>query len=52
MLLRSSFNFIRKLYLNSAFYNKKISEIDEKSLDYRPSFSIISCIIKYEKKKK
>ncbi len=51
MLLRSSFNFIRKLYLNSAFYNKKISEIDEKSLDYRPSFSIISCIIKYEKKK-
>ena len=51
MVLRSSFNFIRKLYLNSSFYNKKISEIDEKTLDYRPSLSIISCIIKYEKEK-
>ncbi len=62
MVLKNSFNFIneflfysvdqiRKIYLNSTFYNKKISNIDDKSLEYKPSTSILSCIINYEKKK-
>ncbi len=44
-------NKIRKLYLNSQIYNKKISKIDNKILDYTPSLNIFDCIIKYEKKK-
>ena len=63
MVLKNSFNFIneflfysvdqiRKIYLNSTFYNKKISNIDDKSLEYKPSTSILSCIINYEKKKR
>ncbi len=62
MVLKNSFNFInefllysinqvRKIYLNSTFYNKKISKIDDKSLEYKPSPSLLSCIINYEKKK-
>ena len=62
MFLKNSFNFInefllysinqvRKIYLNSTFYNKKISKIDDKSLEYKPSPSLLSCIINYEKKK-
>ena len=62
MVLKNSFNFInefflysinqiRKIYLNSTFYNKKISKIDDKSLEYKPSPSILACIINYEKKK-
>ncbi len=62
MVLKNSFNFInefllysidqiRKIYLNSTFYNKKISNIDDRSLEYKPSPSILSCIINYEKKK-
>ena len=62
MVLKNSLNFIngfffyignqlRKFYLNSTFYNNKISKIDEKVLDYKPSLSILNCIIKYEKKK-
>ncbi len=43
-------NKIRKLYLNSQIYNKKISKIDNKILDYTPSLNIFDCIIKYEKK--
>ena len=63
MILRNSFNFInefffylinqtRKIYLNSTYYNKKISSIDEKSLDYKPSNSLFNCLINYEKKRK
>ena len=63
MVLRNSFNFInefffylinqtRKIYLNSTYYNKKISSIDEKSLDYKPSNSLFNCLINYEKKRK
>ena len=63
MVLKNSFNFInefflysinqiRKIYLNSTFYNKKISKIDDKSLEYKPSPSILACIINYEKKNK
>ena len=42
---------IRKLYLNSSIYNKKISKIDSKNLVYKPSLSILSCLVKYDKKK-
>ena len=42
---------IRKLYLNSSIYNKKISKIDKKILNYRPTLSVLSCLIKYDKKK-
>ena len=42
---------IRKLYLNSSIYNKKISKIDNKILNYKPTLSVLSCLIKYEKQK-
>ncbi len=42
---------IRKFYLNSDIYNKKISLIENKTLYYKPTLSILSCLIKYEKKK-
>ena len=42
---------IRKIYLSSDLYNKKISKIDHKSLEYKPSPNLLDCLIKYEKKK-
>ena len=42
---------IRKIYLNSSIYNKKISIINNYTFNYKPSLSILSCLIKYEKKK-
>ena len=42
---------LRKFYLNSSIYNKKISKIDKLNLNYKPSLNILSCLIKYEKKK-
>ena len=42
---------IRKLYLNSLFYNKKISKIDDKAITYKPRQNILNCIIKFDKKK-
>tara|TARA_Y100000590_G_scaffold309050_1_gene348922 strand:+ start:783 stop:2414 length:1632 start_codon:yes stop_codon:yes gene_type:complete len=62
MLLKNSLNIvyeffflasreIRKIYLHSSIYNKKISKIDKNNLSYKPSLSILSCLIKYEKKK-
>ena len=61
MVLKNSINFInefffylvnqiRKLYLKSSLYNKKISKIDNKVLYYKPSLKILSCLIKYDKK--
>ena len=44
-------NKIRKIYLSSNLYNKKISKIDHKSLEYKPSPNLLDCLIKYEKKK-
>ena len=41
---------IRKVYLNSPIYNKKISKIDEKEIIYKPSQNILSCLIKHDKK--
>ena len=63
MILKNSFNFvsefinystnqIRKIYLSSRIYNKKISKIDNKIIDYKPSPNLLDCLIKYEKKKK
>ena len=47
-----AFQNIRKIYLNSNIYNKKISKINDKNLEYKPSPSILDCLIKYEKKNK
>ena len=43
---------IRKIYLNSNIYNKKISINEKNILNYKPSLSFLSCLVKYEKKKK
>ena len=47
----SSKNQIRNLYLKSRFYNNKISKIEISNISYRPSLSILSCLVKYDKKK-
>ena len=44
-------NQLRKIYLNSPIYNKKISKIDDKVIIYKPSQSILNCLIKIDKKK-
>jgi len=44
-------NYIKNFYLNSNIYNKKISKIPNKSIEYKPSPSLLDCLIKYEKKK-
>ena len=62
MVLRNYFNFLndltiylfdklRKFYLKSSYYNKKISKTDNKILEYKPSPSLLGSLIKYEKKK-
>ena len=62
MFLKSSFNFIfeffyifskqiRKFYLNSSIYNKKISKIENNVLTYKPKLITLSCLVKYEKQK-
>ena len=63
MFLKSSISFIqeffsllldkiREVYLKSNIYNKKISIIENHTLGYKPSLSILNCVIKYEKKNK
>ena len=44
-------NQIRNFYLNSKIYNRKISKISNKSLEYKPSPSLLDCLIKYEREK-
>jgi uncharacterized heparinase superfamily protein len=62
MIFKNPFNYInkfilffkkklQKLYLNSDIYNKKISTFIDNNLEYRPSPSLLDCLIKYEKKK-
>ena len=55
MIFKNSFLFlvkkIRSLYLNSSIYNKKISSFNDSSLRYKPSLSLLDCVIKYDKKK-
>ena len=62
MVLRNSLNFIikifkntfrqiRKFYLYSNYYDKKISKIDNENLVYKPSPHLLSTLIKYQAKK-
>ena len=55
MFFENSFLFLKKkfrsVYLNSYIYDKKISLLYEGSLNYRPSQSLLDCLIKYDKKK-
>ena len=55
MIFKNLFLFLKKkirsLYLNSGIYNKKISSFNDGSLKYRPSPSLLDCLIKYNKKK-
>ena len=62
MIFRNSLNLInnslvffkkktRSLYLNSNIYNKKISTFNGSILEYKPSPSLLDCLIKYNKKK-
>ena len=44
-------NQCRNLYFRSSIYDKKISKIKNNSLIYKPTLSILNCLIKYEKKK-
>ncbi len=62
MILKNSFNFVNQffknikkkfkiIYLNSNYYDKKISKIKFDNLVYKPSPHLLSSIIKYQKKK-
>ena len=42
---------IRKFYLNSNIYDKKISKTDDKDIIYKPSPHLLSSLIKYQNKK-
>ena len=44
-------NQFKKFYLNSSFYDKKISKVNNKDLVYKPSAYLLSSLIKYQKKK-
>ena len=47
----SIFYHLRKFYLNSGFYDKKISKIENHDFIYKPSPHLLSSLIKYQKKK-
>ena len=47
----SIFTQLRKFYLYSSFYDKKISKMDNKDFIYKPSPHLLSSLIKYQKKK-
>ena len=60
MKLKNSINFfkyfkniinleLRKFYLNTSYYDSKISKLDKKNLIYRPNLSTFDSIIKYDK---
>ncbi len=62
MILRNSLNFIPRfldntlkkfhnIYLNSNFYDKKISKINNDNLFYKPSPYLLSSLIKYQTNK-
>ena len=44
-------NRLRRFYLNTTYYNNKISKIGSKELVYKPNPSIINCIIKFKNKR-
>ena len=41
----------RKIYLNSNFYDKKISKIINNDLSYKPSPHLVASLVKYQKKR-
>ena len=41
----------RKIYLNSNFYDKKISKIISNDLSYKPSPHLVASLVKYQKKR-
>ena len=43
-------NQFEKIYLNSNYYDKKISKINFKDLTYKPSPHLLSSLINYQKK--
>ena len=45
------FDKLRKVYLRSNIYDKKISNINHCNLTYKPSPHLLSSLIKYQKKK-
>ena len=49
--LIKSFKQIRNIYLNSNYYDRKISKIYYKDLKYKPSPHLLSSLIKYQTKK-
>ena len=62
MILRNFLNFInqffiniiyqiKNIYLNSNYYDKKISKVDNNDLVYKPSPHLLSSLIKYQTKK-
>ena len=55
MIFKNTFLFLKKkfrsFYLNSNIYDKKISTFSDNSLEYRPSPSLLDCLIKYDKKR-
>ena len=62
MKLKNSINFfkyfkniinleLRKFYLNTSYYDSKISKLDTKNIIYRPNLSTFDSIIKYDKEK-
>ena len=62
MILRNFLSFIgqsftkissqlKNIYLNSNYYNKKISKVSDNELAYRPSPHLLSSLIKYQKEK-
>ena len=62
MILKNSLNFINQffkniskqikvIYINSNYYDKKISKIHFDNLIYKPSPHLLSSIIKYQNKK-
>ena len=62
MILRNFLNFInqffvnisyqiKNIYLNSKYYDKKISKVGNNDLVYKPSPHLLSSLIKYQTKK-
>lgn len=45
------YNKLREFYLNSKIYNKKISRVKKNNLKYKPSPSLLECIVKVKKEK-
>ncbi len=50
-LIENIYNKIENVYLNSRFYDKKISKIYYKNLVYKPSPHLLSSLIKYQTQK-